>query len=151
MIEDIERLGPEFYVNPLGKVRPLNQRHIVVRLERTAEDIAANVAEGGEAGTTRIRAGYNLVLIIDAPTGGNKSVQVNEVVEPADDAAARQDRTASDGRTAAINELSVLQRERVKVAIRKGVPDWKVLTPLSSQPSTSLRGQLPSHLLKGMA
>src|ERR1043166_6300676 len=36
-----------------------------------------------------------------------------------------------------------------KSAIRNGVPDWNVLTPLTDQPSTSLRGQLLNHLPNG--
>src|ERR1700752_4798048 len=36
-----------------------------------------------------------------------------------------------------------------KSTIRNGVPDWKVLTPLTDQPSVSLRGQLGSHFVNG--
>ena len=108
MIEDIESLRSEFYVNPLRKVRPFDHRHIVVRLERTAENIPAERSECRITGAGWIGTANDLILIVYATAADNESVQVNKVVEPVINATARQDRTRSKSSAAAVNEVRVL-------------------------------------------
>ena len=87
-----------------------------------------------------------MILVVNAPATRNERIEVDEVVDPVltppvvkmlpEPTVARLPLTKSV--SCSVNAP--------KSAIRKGVPDWNVLTPLMDQPSTSLRGQLLNHL-----
>ena len=115
MVQEVEGFRSELEVHRFAKVRSLHDGNIVIGLERSAENVSADVAKSRKTGAGWIRAVNNHILIVNTPAGGDERVEVDEVVNSVAYVARRQDVARTECGAAAIDELSVLERERTKI------------------------------------
>src|SRR5262245_49543557 len=108
MVQEVESLRSKLQVDRFRYVCPLHDRNIVVRLEWTSENVPTDIANCGETGARRTAAANDYVLIVNASSGGDERIEVDEVVDSLPCAATRQDRTRTDSGPAAIDEVGIL-------------------------------------------
>ena len=109
MVQEVERLSSKLDVDSFSDVCPLYDRQIVVGLEWSSEDVAAEIANRRITSARRIATANDNVLIVNASATRNERIEVDVVIDPIRGATGRQDRTRANCRAAAVDEVSVLQ------------------------------------------
>lgn len=120
MVQKVESFSPELEVDSFSQVCPLHDREIVIGLEWSSENIPSDVTKRRETCAACRGAANDLILVVNAPASRDKRIEIYEVIDPLSRTTARQNAARTDSGAAAIDEISVLQREGAEIDNQEG-------------------------------